>query len=59
MISKMKEVIQNNKIIAQKLYKNPDDFLYGESFMPYVLSFEEAGDLQRLPKNLYVYSIAY
>jgi hypothetical protein len=53
----MKEAIQNKKIFSQKLYKNPDDFLYSESFLPYVLSLEEAGDLQRLPENLYVYYV--
>ena len=53
----MKEEIQKKKIITQKLYKNPDDFLYSETFLPYVLSLEEAGDLQRLPENLYVYYV--
>ena len=53
----MKVESKNKKTITQKLYKNPDDFLYSEIFFPYVLSLEESGDLQKLPMNLYVYYV--
>lgn len=53
----MNEKSKTKKTITQRLYKNPNDFLYSETFLPYVLHLEEIGDLQRLPVNLYVYYV--
>lgn len=41
----------------QKLYKNPDEFLYGEHFFAYISDLEARGALWELPQNLYVYYV--
>ena len=45
------------KMLKQRLYKNPDNFLYEENFFAYVNSLGESGKLSTLPKNLYVYYV--
>ena len=45
------------KTIIQKLYKNPDRFLYDENFYAYLYDLECKGLLHTLPENLYVYYV--
>jgi len=45
------------KLITQKIYKNPDSFLYSEPFSLFVNDLEKKGQLNTLPQNLYVYHV--
>lgn len=41
----------------QKLYKNPDVYLYREDFFAYLTDLQNRGALHELPQNLYVYYV--
>ena len=45
------------KKIIQKLTKNPDNFIYGETFSAYLQNLEQNHTLDTLPRNLYVYYV--
>lgn len=45
------------KILVQKLYKNPEAFLYEDHFYAYLQELESAHQLSLLPQNLYVYHV--
>lgn len=46
-----------SKVIVQKLYKDPQTFLYEEHFFAYLQDLEEKQQLSSLPRNLYVYCV--
>ncbi len=46
-----------DKQITQKLYKNPDTFLYEENFFAYIQYLQDNHKLSALPHNLYVYYV--
>ena len=45
------------KEITLKLLKNPENFIYKEDVLGYIMALEEEGRLCELPKNLYVYYV--
>ena len=45
------------KLLVQKLYKNPEAFLYEDHFYVYLQELERAHQLSLLPQNLYVYYV--
>ena len=46
-----------DKKTTQKLYKNPDTFLYEESFFAYIRDLQDNHKLLTMPRNLYVYYV--
>lgn len=45
------------KVLVQKLYKNPEAFLYEAHFYAYLQELESTHQLSLLPRNLYVYYV--